>query len=217
MIWLQEHWIIAAIIAALAIMVIGVLIRRRKAARFDFALDDDAPAPATKAAPPPKPLAPIKPDIVAAEPARFKPLEKSPPIAALDAANGASASASTQPAQDEAPETQAADTPTEPAAPASPAAPAPAHPNVTDAPAADNLRLLKGLGPKLAVLFGNLGVTRFDQIAAWTEADVARIDAQLGSFKGRIEREQWVDQAGYLARGDKAGFEEKYGALSGEL
>ncbi|HET6536560.1 MAG TPA: hypothetical protein VFG34_00405 [Sphingopyxis sp.] len=210
MIWLQEHWIIAALIAALAILVIGVLIRRRKAARFDFALDDDAPAPTTKAAPPPKPLAPIKPDIIAAEPARFKPLEKSPPIAELGVTNGASA----QPAQAEAPETQAADGPAEPAAPT---APAPASPSLADVPAADNLRLLKGLGPKLSVLLGNLGVTRFDQIAAWTEADVARIDAQLGSFKGRIEREQWVDQAGYLARGDKAGFEAKYGALNGEL
>lgn len=187
MIWLQEHWIIAALIAALAILVIGVLIRRRKAARFDFVLDDDAPAPTTKAAPPPKPLAPIKPDIVAAEPARFKPLEKSPPIAEL--------------------ETEAPDP--DPATSASP--------SLADVPAADNLRLLKGLGPKLSVLLGNLGVTRFDQIAAWTEADVARIDAQLGSFKGRIEREQWVDQAGYLARGDKAGFEAKYGALNGEL
>ena len=55
------------------------------------------------------------------------------------------------------------------------------------------------------------------QIAEWTDADIARIDAQLGAFQGRIARDNLVDQASYLARGDKAGFEAKYGALGGEL
>ena len=40
---------------------------------------------------------------------------------------------------------------------------------------------------------------------------------QLGAFQGRIARDNIVDQAGYLAKGDKAGFEAKYGALGGEL
>src|SRR3546814_5960638 len=75
---------------------------------------------------------------------------------------------------------------------------------------ADNLQLLKGVGPKLATLLQGLGVTRFEQIAAWTDADIAAIDPQLGNFSGRITRDNWVDQAGYLARGDKAGFEGKY-------
>lgn len=82
---------------------------------------------------------------------------------------------------------------------------------------ADNLALLKGVGPKLVALLASLGVTRFDQIAAWTDADVAAIDAQLGNFAGRVTRDNWVDQAGFLARGDKAGFEAKYGALGGEI
>ena len=82
---------------------------------------------------------------------------------------------------------------------------------------ADNLRLLKGVGPKLAALLVGLGVTRFEQIAAWTEEDVARVDGQLGNFKGRIMRDNWIDQAGYLARRDKAGFEAKYGALEGDF
>jgi len=86
------------------------------------------------------------------------------------------------------------------------------------APAAsDNLQLLKGVGPKMVGLLNGLGVTSFRQIADWTDADVARIDPQLGAFQGRIARDNIVDQAGYLARGDKAGFEAKYGALGGEL
>jgi predicted flap endonuclease-1-like 5' DNA nuclease len=77
----------------------------------------------------------------------------------------------------------------------------------------DNLRQLKGVGPKLAALLNQLGITRFDQIAAWSEADVARVDSSLGTFKGRIVRDDWIEQAGYLARGDIAGFEAKFGKL----
>lgn len=82
---------------------------------------------------------------------------------------------------------------------------------------ADKLTLIKGLGPKLVTILAGLGVTRFEQIAGWSDADLAAIDAQLGAFAGRPARDNWVDQAGYLARGDKAGFEAKYGALGGEL
>ncbi|NCP10415.1 MAG: hypothetical protein GW859_00415, partial [Sphingomonadales bacterium] len=58
-----------------------------------------------------------------------------------------------------------------------------------------------------------LGVTRYDQIAAWDAADIDRIDAQLGAFQGRIRRDDWVEQARLLAAGDTAGFEAKFGAL----
>lgn len=81
--------------------------------------------------------------------------------------------------------------------------------------AADDLRLMKGVGPKLATLLGTLGVTRFDQIAGWSAADIETIDAQLGTFKGRIERDNWVEQASLLAKGDTAGFEAKFGKLGG--
>jgi predicted flap endonuclease-1-like 5' DNA nuclease len=79
----------------------------------------------------------------------------------------------------------------------------------------DNLLLLKGVGPKLATLLGTLGVTSFAQIAAWSDADIARIDDQLGTFKGRASRDKWVEQAGYLAKGDRDGFEAKFGKLEG--
>lgn len=79
----------------------------------------------------------------------------------------------------------------------------------------DDLRQIKGIGPKLATLLASLGVTRFDQIAAWTAADIAEVDRFLGNFAGRIERDSWVEQAGYLARGDREGFAARFGALGG--
>lgn len=96
------------------------------------------------------------------------------------------------------------------------AATASAAPTPAPAPAtgeADDLLLLKGVGPKLNALLKELGITRFAQIAAWTDADIAAIDAKLGTFKGRPVRDHWIDQAKYLAAGDVAGFEAKYGKL----
>lgn len=104
------------------------------------------------------------------------------------------------------------------AAPAEPApqpvAPIPASPAVT-APSsgADDLLKLKGVGPKLNSLLIELGVTRYAQIAGWSDTDIAVIDAKLGNFKGRPVRDQWIDQAKYLAAGDVAGFEAKYGKI----
>lgn len=77
----------------------------------------------------------------------------------------------------------------------------------------DNLRQIKGVGPKLGTLLTSLGITRFDQIAAWGADEIARVDAHLGTFKGRIVRDNWVEQAGFLAVGDVAGFEAKFGKL----
>jgi len=59
---------------------------------------------------------------------------------------------------------------------------------------ADDLKALSGVGPALEKKLLEAGVTSFAQIAAWTEADIAQMDEKL-SFKGRIEREGWVDQA----------------------
>jgi predicted flap endonuclease-1-like 5' DNA nuclease len=86
---------------------------------------------------------------------------------------------------------------------------------VPDAPAAaaDDLARIKGLGPKLQALLPTLGITTFAQIAVWTEADLARIDPLLGPFAGRPARDGWVEQAKYLAAGDVAGFEERFGKV----
>jgi large subunit ribosomal protein L21 len=77
------------------------------------------------------------------------------------------------------------------------AAPAPAP--AADA-GADDLKKLSGVGPALEKKLLAAGVTTFAQIAAWTEADIAEFDEKL-SFKGRIEREGWVEQAKKLAEG----------------
>ena len=77
----------------------------------------------------------------------------------------------------------------------------------------DDLTRIKGLGPKLSRLLGELGVTRFDQIAAWTEADIAAIDARLGAFAGRPTRDAWVEQARLLVAGDAAAYEARFGKL----
>ena len=66
--------------------------------------------------------------------------------------------------------------------------------------AGDDLKQLSGVGPALEKKLLEAGVTTFAQIAAWTEADIADMDEKL-SFKGRIEREGWVDQAKELVKG----------------
>ncbi|EZP72066.1 hypothetical protein BV96_02198 [Sphingomonas paucimobilis] len=92
--------------------------------------------------------------------------------------------------------------------------PIPASPSIAmPVSEGDNLLRMKGIGPKLNQLLTDLGVTSYAQIANWTDADIAAIDAKLGNFKGRPVRDQWVDQAKYLAAGDFAGFEAKYGKL----
>lgn len=77
--------------------------------------------------------------------------------------------------------------------------------------AADDLSRIKGVGPKLVALLAELGITSYAQIAAWSEADVERVDAELGRFKGRITRDQWIEQAKLLAQGDETGFTDKFG------
>jgi len=75
----------------------------------------------------------------------------------------------------------------------------------------DDLTRIKGLGPKLATMLRDQGITRFEQIAGWSDDDIDRIDANLGRFKGRIRRDQWVEQATLLKSGDQAAFESRFG------
>ncbi|MFY0691479.1 MAG: 50S ribosomal protein L21 [Paracoccaceae bacterium] len=79
------------------------------------------------------------------------------------------------------------------------AAPKKAAAKAADA-AADDLKALSGVGPALEKKLLEAGVTTFAQIAAWTEEDVAAMDEKL-SFKGRIQREGWIEQAKELAKG----------------
>lgn len=75
----------------------------------------------------------------------------------------------------------------------------------------DDLTRIKGLGPKIATMLREQGVTHFADIAAWNDSDIDRIDAQLGRFQGRIRRDSWVAQAKLLSAGDETGFTSKFG------
>jgi len=95
---------------------------------------------------------------------------------------------------------------------AAPAAEVGAKPEALAAPrdgGADDLKQIKGVGPKLETLLHKLGFFHFDQIAKWTGEEVAWVDENLEGFKGRVSRDGWVDQARRLAAGKETEFSKK--------
>ena len=64
----------------------------------------------------------------------------------------------------------------------------------------DDLKKIKGVGPKLEKLLHSLGFYHFDQVAAWTAEEIAWVDENLEGFKGRVTRDEWVRQAKELAQ-----------------
>lgn len=146
--------------------------------------------PATaKSAPAAKPAAPAKP--AAAKPAAAKPAAAKSAAAKPAASKPAAAKASAAP---------------KPAASRPAEAPKEAAPTAAKA---DNLRRLIGIGPVNDKLLKGLGVTTYAQIAAWTAADVKRIEDTL-NFDGRIAREKWIEQAKLLAAGDETEFARQF-------
>jgi predicted flap endonuclease-1-like 5' DNA nuclease len=77
----------------------------------------------------------------------------------------------------------------------------------------DDLQVLKGVGPKLAAMLNERGITRYDQISGLSAGQVEALEIGLGAFRGRLTRDRVVDQADYLARGDREGFEQQFGKL----
>ena len=180
-----------------------------------------APAKAKSAAAPKTVEKEVKPAKAAATPkaapaskakAAAKPAAKAPAKTAAKTAAKAPAKAPAKPAAKVAAK-PAAKTPAKSAAKAPAKAKAATKPVKAAAKGPDNLLLIKGLGPKLNTMLKDLGVTQFSQIAGWSSADIAQIDSKLGAFAGRIARDNFVDQARLLARGDIAGFEATYGKL----
>ncbi len=85
----------------------------------------------------------------------------------------------------------------------------PAKPRALKAPrksGADDLKEIKGVGPKLEALLNTLGFYHFDQIADWTEAELAWVDDNLEGFKGRASRDGWIGQARTLTSGGQTEF-----------
>ncbi|HUD28637.1 MAG TPA: hypothetical protein VMQ93_07180 [Novosphingobium sp.] len=153
-----------------------------------------------------------------------------PPMAGVMAGIGEVIAVAAQEEADEArahKEEQAPD-PVEPAAADAPEPPQTiaAEPDPTPAPpappisesaegtvAADDLRRIKGLGPKMATVLHALGITSYAQIAAWTDADLDQLDTRLGAFAGRPRRDNWVEQARLLSSGDTGAYEARFGKL----
>jgi predicted flap endonuclease-1-like 5' DNA nuclease len=76
---------------------------------------------------------------------------------------------------------------------------------------ADNLKYIKGVGPKLESMLHEIGVFHFDQIAGWTAAEESWMDSNLAGFRGRVSRDNWIAQAKILAAGGETGFSKKAG------
>ena len=74
---------------------------------------------------------------------------------------------------------------------------------------ADDLKQIKGVGPKLEDLLNSMGFYHFDQIAAWTTEEVSWVDVNLKGFKGRVSRDNWVEQAKILASGGDTEFSKR--------
>jgi len=85
-------------------------------------------------------------------------------------------------------------------------------PELLDAPrgAADDLKQIKGVGPKLEEKLNAFGIWHHAQIAAWSAADIAWVDERL-SLRGRVERDDWVAQARILASGGETEFSRRAG------
>lgn len=180
---LDSGWFLSLLIGAVLAVAVALLLQRQFCAGADAAVPGAAGSRAT-----------VKPSPAAAPAATAKPEAKADKAEAAPAAKpvAAAPSAAQKPAVSE------------------PEAAAPGEgdkPALLDAPqgAADDLKLIKGVGPKLEEKLNALGVWHFSQIAAWSAAEVVWVDDQL-SFRGRIERDEWISQAKTLAAGGETEF-----------
>jgi predicted flap endonuclease-1-like 5' DNA nuclease len=69
----------------------------------------------------------------------------------------------------------------------------------------DDLKRIRGIGVLIEKRLNALGITSYEQVANWTKADIDSVSSQL-DFRGRIERENWIEQARILASGGQTEF-----------
>ena len=138
--------------------------------------------------------------------AKSKPAKpaKSAPVEALTTPKGAGASKAARPA----PSGQRA-AKGKKAAPAAGGHSKPATLRAARQGKADDLKLIKGVGPKLEKLLNSMGFYHFDQVAAWSAEELAWVDSNLEGFKGRASRDGWVAQAKLLASGQATEFSKR--------
>lgn len=168
-----------------------------------------APEPVVEAAAEPEPVAEHvaveeAPELAAAEPV-VEPVAEAAPEPVVEATSDFASAPAFVPEIFPTPEPVAVPAPEPVAEVEAAAAPAPTVP--------DDLTRMKGVGPRLADRLNAVGVTNFAQIAALSPEDAVALDAKLGDFQGRLERDRWIEQAAYLSSGDIAGFEETFGKL----
>lgn len=85
-------------------------------------------------------------------------------------------------------------------------------PKVMKAPrksGADDLKMIKGVGPKMETMLNGMGFYHFDQVAKWSVDELAWVDQNLEGFKGRASRDDWVAQAKLLASGAETEFSKR--------
>jgi len=143
-----------------------------------------------------------------AEKARSKPAQSTAKPKPADAPAQVKAKEPPAPAESKA---EPAPAPAATSAVSAPAAAEGAKPELfTSAPAegADDLKKISGVGPKLEGVLNEIGIYRFSQIAVWTPDNIAWVDERL-TFKGRIERDDWVSQAKVLAEGGETEFSQR--------
>jgi NADH-quinone oxidoreductase subunit E len=80
---------------------------------------------------------------------------------------------------------------------------------------ADDLKRIRGVGPKIEALLHSLGIFHFAQIAGWSDAELAWIDDNLEGFRGRASRDAWIAQARVLASGGQTEFSARQGGHDG--
>ena len=73
----------------------------------------------------------------------------------------------------------------------------------------DDLKQIKGVGPKMETMLNTMGVWHFEQVAGWRKKEVEWVDNNLEGFKGRVSRDEWVKQAKVLAKGGTTEFSKK--------
>ena len=79
----------------------------------------------------------------------------------------------------------------------------------------DDLRVLKGVGDRFAARLNDIGVLHVREIAGWAPEDARIADSRLDTFRGRIERDQLVEQARLLAAGRTTEYEARFGRIGG--
>lgn len=179
----------AVFIAGLVTLVVGLVLTlgwsERPAPAVDAEVDavpEAAPVATPVAAPMAAPVAASASEAVA-QPAMAQPLMAAPAAAAAVAEAPAPKAAAKAVAKPKAAKPKAAK------------ADGPERLTAPRKGKADDLKEIEGIGPALEKLCNEMGFWHFDQIANWSEADVAWVDANMKNFKGRIVRDKWVAQA----------------------